>query len=452
MSNEGVEKDNNNPSLVIPTPDFTMDMSNEEIVEKVVKENNNLANNSVVNPIVSKGLKVLVVDDDITCLTTITKLLSRCRYQVTSKNNPIEALNLLEKNEEKFDLVLTDVRMEEIDGFKLLETGVKHDIPVIMMSGYGDEAIVKKGVTFGACNYFLKPISLSDVEVIWQHVFRYNLEKCTRGNKFDNENNEDQRDNKSKAITKEGKKLTGSRVRWNDELHLDFVGVVESLGGVDKAVPKKILEMLSERHNNLTREQVASHLQKYRKALSKHKNNNKNKGIDQSFMVPTHVSTNNHQYASSIVNRQHHLPVANASDRARVAPQINYSQMNNFPMINNNHVGQPQPLQVRPSQVIMQPRMVQYGRDNLMGSNKLPQVHYHLQQQQPQQLVPYGDFGSLHTDFFDSDNKMQVHNEFFDNSPSIINPFNEIASTNSFLMDGNHSSLLDTWGDLSKTS
>uniref|UniRef100_A0A803KMH4 Response regulatory domain-containing protein n=1 Tax=Chenopodium quinoa TaxID=63459 RepID=A0A803KMH4_CHEQI len=262
MSNEGVEKDNNNPSLVIPTPDFTMDMSNEEIVEKVVKENNNLANNSVVNPIVSKGLKVLVVDDDITCLTTITKLLSRCRYQVTSKNNPIEALNLLEKNEEKFDLVLTDVRMEEIDGFKLLETGVKHDIPVIMMSGYGDEAIVKKGVTFGACNYFLKPISLSDVEVIWQHVFRYNLEKCTRGNKFDNENNEDQRDNKSKAITKEGKKLTGSRVRWNDELHLDFVGVVESLGGVDKAVPKKILEMLSERHNNLTREQVASHLQK----------------------------------------------------------------------------------------------------------------------------------------------------------------------------------------------
>uniref|UniRef100_A0A803L3Y7 Response regulatory domain-containing protein n=1 Tax=Chenopodium quinoa TaxID=63459 RepID=A0A803L3Y7_CHEQI len=262
MSNEGVEKDNN-PLLVIPTPDFPVNMSNEEIVEKVVIENNNLANNSVVSPTVSnsKGLKVLVVDDDITCLTTITKLLSRCQYQVTSKNNPIEALNLLEKNEEKFDLVLTDVRMEEIDGFKLLETGVKHDIPVIMMSGYDDEAIVKKGVTYGACNYFLKPISLSDVEVIWQHVFRYNLEKCTRGNKFDNNENENQ-SNKTKTNVKEGKKLAGSRVRWNDELHLDFVGVVESLGGVDKAVPKKILEVLSERHNNLTREQVASHLQK----------------------------------------------------------------------------------------------------------------------------------------------------------------------------------------------
>ncbi|CAH8359778.1 unnamed protein product [Eruca vesicaria subsp. sativa] len=66
----------------------------------------------------------------------------------------------------------------------------------------------------------------------------------------------------------DGKEDTSSlkkpRLAWSVELHQHFVDAVEQLG-VDKAVPKKILEMMNV--PGLTRENVASHLQKYRMYL-----------------------------------------------------------------------------------------------------------------------------------------------------------------------------------------
>lgn len=56
------------------------------------------------------------------------------------------------------------------------------------------------------------------------------------------------------------------RVHWSSEMHGQFVGAVNRLG-IDKAVPKKILELMDV--EGLTRENVASHLQKYRLYLKK---------------------------------------------------------------------------------------------------------------------------------------------------------------------------------------
>lgn len=56
------------------------------------------------------------------------------------------------------------------------------------------------------------------------------------------------------------------RVQWTSEMHSQFVAAVNRLG-IDKAVPKKILELMTV--EGLTRENVASHLQKYRLYLKK---------------------------------------------------------------------------------------------------------------------------------------------------------------------------------------
>ncbi|CAM8975965.1 unnamed protein product [Rhodiola kirilowii] len=56
------------------------------------------------------------------------------------------------------------------------------------------------------------------------------------------------------------------RVVWNPDLHRKFVSAVNQLG-MDKAVPKKILDMMDV--EGLTRENVASHLQKYRMYLKR---------------------------------------------------------------------------------------------------------------------------------------------------------------------------------------
>ncbi|CAL0332725.1 unnamed protein product [Lupinus luteus] len=57
------------------------------------------------------------------------------------------------------------------------------------------------------------------------------------------------------------------RVAWSEELHRKFVFAVSQLGGIDKAAPKKILALM--KGEKLTKENVASHLQKYRLHLKR---------------------------------------------------------------------------------------------------------------------------------------------------------------------------------------
>lgn len=56
------------------------------------------------------------------------------------------------------------------------------------------------------------------------------------------------------------------QVEWTRELHDQFVTAVEALS-VDKAVPSKILERMGACSEGLTRQNIASHLQKYRNRL-----------------------------------------------------------------------------------------------------------------------------------------------------------------------------------------
>lgn len=53
-------------------------------------------------------------------------------FSVTTSNSAIKALKMLRENKDKFDLIITDVHMPDVDGFKLLElVGLDMDLPVI---------------------------------------------------------------------------------------------------------------------------------------------------------------------------------------------------------------------------------------------------------------------------------------------------------------------------------
>ncbi|XP_056682486.1 two-component response regulator ARR10-like [Spinacia oleracea] len=473
--------------------------------ESVETGKNNVEDDSVVRSLFPNGMKVLVVDDDPVCLKYVTKLLDCCKYyQVTSMINPVEALNLLEKNEVKFDLLLTDVCMELINGFNLLEAARKHDITVVLMSGHDDPKNVKNGVMHGARYFLSKPVNLKDIKLIWQHVFRNLIEKCSMKENFGEENEVLMKKGKFKTMRSGGggdddddaaavaeveaaavvaeKQRRRERVRWSHELHTEFVAAIEKLGGKDKAVPKKILEMLGRKYN-LTRENVASHLQKYRRSLSKNKvqvqgihlqqNNSKNNNNTStttsltdhhSFMVPTPVAAPPSGGGGggqmtiggpTLTRHHHHLPPP-------LRQPLNNGS-NPWLMNHHHHMDhhQPQPLQVMPSQVIMQPqRMMQFNWNYSMGGNHLSQMN-HLQQQQQQQqqlqqqqqqqqqqlqqqqqqLIPYGDFRTLQTDSCDSVG-MQVTDDFFDNNNN-RDSSNDVGFGNGFMIDGSFKSLLE---------
>ncbi|XP_059647143.1 two-component response regulator ARR2-like [Cornus florida] len=234
------------------------------------------------------GLRVLVVDDDPTCLKILEKMLRYCLYEVTKCNRAEIALSFLRENRNGFDIVISDVHMPDMNGFKLLEhIGLEMDLPVIMMSADDSKDVVMKGVTHGACDYLIKPVRMEALKNIWQHVVRKKKHEwkdfeqsgsmedgerqpkpsedvdysssVNEGNwsnskrRKDEDDEVDERDDTS-ALKKQ-------RVVWSVELHQEFVAAVNQLG-IDKAVPKKILELMNV--PRLTRENVASHLQKYR--------------------------------------------------------------------------------------------------------------------------------------------------------------------------------------------
>ncbi|RZC43761.1 hypothetical protein C5167_036710 [Papaver somniferum] len=228
-----------------------------------------------------EGLRVLAVDDSSLCLKLLEALLKKCRYEVTATLSANAALGLLRKNKKNFDIVITDVQMDEMNGFELLKTiGLEMDIPVIMMSTSGDYETVMKGIEHGACDYLVKPPSLKEIQNIWQHVVRLKKNKSTlsdpdtekkgternlkRRNNNQTKSNEDEDSSHSSDELLPNQKKT--RISWADpELHAKFVEAFYKLG--DKAVPSKILAEMNVQ--GLTREKVASHLQKYRKIMEK---------------------------------------------------------------------------------------------------------------------------------------------------------------------------------------
>ena len=80
--------------------------------------------------------KILVVDDEELMTETIRKLLSKRGYKVEIFSNPITALNVLQR--EKFDIVLTDFKMPNIDGLEMIDRirELRPEAKIILMTAY----------------------------------------------------------------------------------------------------------------------------------------------------------------------------------------------------------------------------------------------------------------------------------------------------------------------------
>ena len=110
----------------------------------------------MVNPR-KTGARILVVDDETHVRAMVGSTLERHGYEVHLVSSGREALEILELN--NFDLVLTDIVMQDVNGIALLERIHAHhpNLPVVMVTAIHDISVAIDSMRRGAYDYLLKP-------------------------------------------------------------------------------------------------------------------------------------------------------------------------------------------------------------------------------------------------------------------------------------------------------
>jgi DNA-binding NtrC family response regulator len=106
-------------------------------------------------------MKILIVDDDVSIREIIQKNLSQTGgFNVEAAQNGLEAIEKIEK--EVFDLVLTDLKMPEMDGLELLKNikGTRPEVMVILMTAFGSIETAVEAMKMGADDYITKPFNI----------------------------------------------------------------------------------------------------------------------------------------------------------------------------------------------------------------------------------------------------------------------------------------------------
>jgi two-component system NtrC family response regulator len=100
---------------------------------------------------------ILIVDDEKNYLTILSAVLEEEGFEVLTALSGQEALEI--QNTSDLDLVLTDMKMPEMDGIELLENikAVDPDLPVVMMTAHGTVDKAVEAMQKGAYTYILKP-------------------------------------------------------------------------------------------------------------------------------------------------------------------------------------------------------------------------------------------------------------------------------------------------------
>ena len=109
-------------------------------------------------------MQLLIVDDQQQILNVIGDFVADCGHEVITATNGAEALEKLE-DASHVGAVLSDIRMPKMDGIDFLK-GVRvrfPGIPVVLMTGHGDESIATAALQLGAFDYLKKPVSLTDL-------------------------------------------------------------------------------------------------------------------------------------------------------------------------------------------------------------------------------------------------------------------------------------------------
>ena len=103
---------------------------------------------------------MLLVDDDVTVLASLSKVLNYFGYVVAGASSSQAAMDYVVGTRNCFDVIITDLAMPGINGMELLTLAKKTfpDVPVIIITGHTEQCIINEALRLGAFAYLTKPL------------------------------------------------------------------------------------------------------------------------------------------------------------------------------------------------------------------------------------------------------------------------------------------------------
>jgi len=113
-----------------------------------------------------RKLQILVLDDEPVVGKRLRLALEGQGTEVETFQEPAAALRRLE--EKQFDIVVTDVRMDEVDGIEVLEKVISGNprTKVIIITGYATVEVAREALVKGAFDFIAKPFKPNDLRVV----------------------------------------------------------------------------------------------------------------------------------------------------------------------------------------------------------------------------------------------------------------------------------------------
>ncbi len=106
---------------------------------------------------------ILIIDDDEAALETMSDALSNQGYEIVSISDGEKALDMIQKR--MFDVVLTDLKMPDVDGMEVLTAArdMDSEAQVIMITAYGSVNKAVEAMSAGAATFIEKPVDLAEL-------------------------------------------------------------------------------------------------------------------------------------------------------------------------------------------------------------------------------------------------------------------------------------------------
>ena len=114
--------------------------------------------------------RILVVDDDANLLDLLVDTLTTIGYQVVGAPGGVEALESLKNS--KFDLMITDIKMPDVDGLQLLKKVRRHysRMPVLFVTGVATPNIIGQAAPDG---FLAKPFRITQIEKLIEGALKH---------------------------------------------------------------------------------------------------------------------------------------------------------------------------------------------------------------------------------------------------------------------------------------